>query len=112
MIVGAGDEARPAFPRIHHPDREVIAGEVDRRGEPGGAAADDQAIVAGLFAHGRHQRRGLRQVPVWHGGGTRASLGPDQPEPTLMRTTILAALLLGAAQPAGAQPPAPPAPAA
>ena len=44
MIVRAGDARRPALAAIDDEDVEVEAREVDRGGQPGGPAADDQAI--------------------------------------------------------------------
>ena len=49
MVVGAGDHRRAALAGIDQQDGEVEAGEVDGRGQTGGAAADDQAVEG--FVH-------------------------------------------------------------
>ena len=48
MVAGAGDLRRPAVARVEHLQRQMEAGEIDRRGQPGRAAADDQAIERGV----------------------------------------------------------------
>jgi hypothetical protein len=44
VIVGAGNALRTALAVVYDEDVEVEAREVDRRSQPGGSAADDQAV--------------------------------------------------------------------
>ena len=60
MVVGAGDPARPALAGVDQLGGEVEAGEVDGGGQPGGAAADDQAVEGGFGHGGRSARRRAR----------------------------------------------------
>ncbi len=48
VIAGAGDPCCAALAAVDHEDVEVEAGEIDGGGQPGRAAADDQAIENGL----------------------------------------------------------------
>src|SRR5689334_9231344 len=52
MVVGAGDERGAAPTRVHHPQLQMEAREIDGRGEPGRAAADHQAIQISLGHYG------------------------------------------------------------
>src|SRR3546814_13994651 len=55
MIARAGNETRPAHPRIHHFHLEMKAREINRRRQPRRSAADDEAVIIG-FAHARLAR--------------------------------------------------------
>ncbi len=50
MVVGARDPRRAALAAVDDEDVEVEAGQIDRRGQPGRAAADHQA-VEGFVIH-------------------------------------------------------------
>ena len=60
MVAGAGDQRGPAGAGVDHAQGEVEAGEIDGRGQPGRAAADDQAIER-VVCHGRTAPR-LRRL--------------------------------------------------
>ncbi len=49
MVVRAGNALRAALAVVDDEDVEMEAREVDRRGQPGGSAADDQAVE--WFSH-------------------------------------------------------------
>ena len=68
MVVGAGYALRAALAVIDDEDVEMEAREVDRGGQPGGSAADDQAIE--WFSHswpnGLPQQRFPTSPRAWH----------------------------------------------
>ena len=56
VVARAGDPRSSALAAVHDENVEVEAGEIDRRGQPRRAAADDQAIEE-MFVHARQSAR-------------------------------------------------------
>ncbi len=103
MIVGAGDQRGAARRPRRPPQRQVEAGEIDGRGQPGRAAADDQAIEIG-FVHLASSAAPGAIVPP---GRAPIPVLPMRGASMPMRTWIAALLLASLPAQALAQTPAP-----